>query len=77
MGKAFEMENELGVWNCISIAVLSISESFEELRDIGMQQAWEFHNCGFPETQCLLGNSGMWFCLINLYNCVDSLHEKH
>lgn len=36
MGKAFEMENELGVWNCISIAVLSISESFEELRDIGM-----------------------------------------
>lgn len=60
MGKALEMEDELTlwIWNSIQSAVFSISESFEELRDVGMYWAWRFHSCAFPETYCLPGNSG-------------------
>lgn len=78
MGKALEMEDELTlwVWNSIHSAVFSISESFEELRDVGMYQAWGFHSCAFPETDCLPGNSGKWSYLINLCSGADCHHEK-
>lgn len=52
MGKALEMEDELTlwIWNSIQSAVFSISESFEELRDVGIYRAGRFHSCAFPET---------------------------
>ena len=77
MGKALEMEDELTlwVWNSIQSAVFSISESVEELRDVGMYQAWGFHNGAFPETHCLPGNSGKWSCLINLCSSADYHHD--
>ena len=57
MGKAFEMEDELTlwVWNYIQSAVFGISESFEELRDVGMYRAWDSTTAHFLRLTACLG----------------------
>ena len=62
MGKALEMEDELTlwIWNSIQSAVFSISESFEELRCIGLGDSIVVHSLRL--TACL-GTVGTWSCL--------------
>ena len=76
-GKSFWNGEWTGVWNYILSAVFSISEGFfEELRDVGILSGLGILPLWISWDTVFAWDSGIWFCLINLYNNADSDHEK-